>query len=73
MEDAIATAQEIAFNPIESVMGVKKIAWQNLDEGAIPTIQQREGVELTAAINRPAFKEAVRAFLEKRQPDFHKE
>jgi len=23
--------------------------------------------------NRPAFKEAVRAFLEKRQPDFHKE
>lgn len=73
MEDAIATAQEIAFNPIESVMGVKKIAWQNLDEGDIPTIQQREGVELTAAINRPAFKEAVRAFLEKRQPDFHKE
>lgn len=73
MEDAIGTAQEIAFNPIESVMGVKKIAWQNLDEGDIPTIQQREGVELTAAINRPAFKEAVRAFLEKRQPDFHKE
>ena len=72
MKDAIATAQEIAFNPMESVMGVKKMAWENLDEADILTIQQREGVELTAAVNRPAFREAVRAFLEKRQPDFHR-
>ena len=72
MEEAIATAQEIAFNPTEHVMAVKKIAWQNLDEGDIKTIQQREGVELAAAVASPAFKEAVRAFLEKRQPNFHK-
>lgn len=72
LDEAVATAQEIAFNPAESVMAVKKIAWQNLDEGEISVIQQREGVELAAAIARPAFKEAVRAFLEKRQPDFNK-
>jgi len=72
MEEAIATAQEIAFNPTEHVMAVKKIAWQNLDEGDIKTIQQREGVELATAVASPAFKEAVRAFLEKRQPNFHK-
>ena len=72
MEDAIATAQEIAFNPAESVRAVKKIAWENLDEGDIETIQEREGVELVAAASRPAFKEAVTAFLEKRRPDFHK-
>ena len=72
LDEAVATAQEIAFNPAESVMAVKKIAWQNLDEGDISVIQQREGVELAAAIARPAFKEAVRAFLEKRQPDFNK-
>ncbi len=72
LDEAVATAQEIAFNSAESVMAVKKMAWQNLDEGDISVIQQREGVELAAAIARPAFKEAVRAFLEKRQPDFNK-
>jgi enoyl-CoA hydratase/carnithine racemase len=72
IEEAIATAQEIAFNPAEHVMAVKRVAWQNLDEGDIKTIQQREGVQLAAAVASPAFKEAVRAFLEKRQPDFHK-
>jgi 2-(1,2-epoxy-1,2-dihydrophenyl)acetyl-CoA isomerase len=72
LEDAIATAQEIAFNPAESVMAVKRIAWENLDEGDIKTIQEREGVEVRAATARPAFKEAVTAFLQKRQPDFHK-
>jgi enoyl-CoA hydratase/carnithine racemase len=72
LEDAIDTAQEIAFNPAESVMAVKRLAWQNLDEADIPTIQEREGIELRAAIARPEFKEAVRAFLEKRPPDFHK-
>lgn len=72
MEEALATAQEIAFNPAESVMAVKRLAWQNLDEGDIKTIQEREGVEVRAAVARPDFKEAVTAFLEKRQPDFHK-
>jgi 2-(1,2-epoxy-1,2-dihydrophenyl)acetyl-CoA isomerase len=72
LDEAVATAQEIAFNSAESVMAVKKMAWQNLDEGDISVIQQREGVELAEAIARPAFKEAVRAFLEKRQPDFNK-
>ncbi|GAG16379.1 unnamed protein product, partial [marine sediment metagenome] len=27
--------------------------------------------EFAAAMQRPAFKEAVKAFVEKRQPDFH--
>jgi 2-(1,2-epoxy-1,2-dihydrophenyl)acetyl-CoA isomerase len=72
MEDALTTAQEIAFNPADSVMATKRLAWQNLDEGDIKTIQEREGVEVLAAVARPDFKEAVTAFLEKRQPDFHK-
>ncbi len=72
MEEAIALAQDIAFNPTESLLAIKKLTWQNLDEGDITTLHQREGVEFTAAMERPSFKEAVRAFLEKRQPDFHK-
>jgi len=72
MDEAVGIAQEIAFNPSESVAAIKRTVWENLDEVDIPTVQRREGVELAAAISRPSFKEAVRAFLEKRQPDFHK-
>jgi len=73
MEEALATAQEIAFNPTESLLAVKRLIWQNLDERDIKLIQEREGVELEAAMARPAFQEAVSAFSEKRQPDFHKQ
>ena len=33
---------------------------------------KREVVEFNEAMQRPHFKEAVRAFIEKRQPDFHR-
>ena len=72
MEEALATAQEIAFNPTESLLAIKKLAWQNLDESDLATIQQREGQEFAAAMARPTFREAVSAFMGKRQPDFHK-
>ena len=72
LDEAVETAAQIAFNPAESVMATKKIAWENLDEGDISVVQKREGVELAAAIARPSFKEAVRAFLEKRRPEFNK-
>jgi len=72
MEEALAIAQDIAFNPTESLLAVKKLTWQNLDEGDIMTIHEREREEFAVARERPSFKEAVRAFMEKRQPDFHK-
>ena len=72
MLEAVATAQDIAFNPTESLFAIKKLAWQNLDEGDVMTIHQREREEFAAARSRPAFKEAVSAFAEKRQPNFHK-
>jgi hypothetical protein len=33
---------------------------------------KREGREFNLAMKRPHFKEAVRSFLDKRQPDFHR-
>lgn len=72
MVEAIAIAQDIAFNPAESLLAIKKLTWQNLDEGDIMTIHERERQEFAAAMARPAFKEAVSAFLEKREPNFHK-
>jgi len=71
-EEALATAQDIAFNSTESLLAIKRITWQNLGESDIMAVQEHEGQEFAAALSRPAFKEAVSAFVEKRQPDFHK-
>jgi enoyl-CoA hydratase/carnithine racemase len=72
MEEAWATADEIAFNPTESLFAVKRLGWQNLAESDLATVYEREVKEFAAALARPTFKEAVSAFMEKRPPDFHK-
>jgi 2-(1,2-epoxy-1,2-dihydrophenyl)acetyl-CoA isomerase len=71
IEEAIATARVIAANPTETLRAVKRVAWEHLNEGDLSKIEARERVEEVACRERPAFKEAVRAFLEKREPDFH--
>ncbi|MCH8813854.1 MAG: enoyl-CoA hydratase/isomerase family protein [Chloroflexi bacterium] len=72
MDEAMETAAEIAFNPADSIKAVKSMFWENLQEPTIEEAMKREGREFNAAMERPYFKEAVHAFLEKRQPDFHK-
>lgn len=72
LDDAIATAAEIAFNPAESLLAIKRLAWQNLADGDIVEVSRREAREFVAAQRRPAFREAVQAFIQKRDPDFHK-
>jgi len=72
IEEAVNIAQEIAFNPTESLLVTKDLTWQNLDETDITVVQQREGKEFAAAMQRPSFREAVKSFVEKRRPDFHK-
>lgn len=72
IEQALETAAEIAFNPAESIAAVKSMTWEALEEPSIEAVMKREGREFNAAMKRPHFKEAVRAFIEKRQPDFHR-
>jgi 2-(1,2-epoxy-1,2-dihydrophenyl)acetyl-CoA isomerase len=72
MEEAVALAADVAFNPTESLQAIKKLTWTNLVESDLQKVMTSEGQELLAAALRPAFGEAVNAFLEKRQPDFHK-
>ncbi len=72
MDRALETAAEIAFNPAESVLAVKRLAWQNIMEPDLGQVRQRENHEFGAAQDRPTFKEAVTAFREKREPNFHK-
>lgn len=72
MDEAMETAAEIAFNPAENVAAVKRMVWENLWETSLDSVIAREGREFNEAMARPAFKEAVTAFLEKRQPIFNK-
>jgi len=71
LDHAVETAAEIAFNPAESVAGIKRTVWANFTETDLNEVMKREVIEFNETMNRPHFKEAVRAFLEKRQPDFH--
>jgi enoyl-CoA hydratase/carnithine racemase len=71
IDEAVALASEFAFNPTESLLGIKKLTWSNLVECDLHKVMASEAEELIAAALRPSFKEAVNAFLEKRQPNFH--
>jgi 2-(1,2-epoxy-1,2-dihydrophenyl)acetyl-CoA isomerase len=72
LDEAIAAAAEIAFNPSESHAAIKRETWQHVTQGGQLTEMMRtENREFVASQQRPYFKEAVRAFLEKREPDFH--
>ena len=72
MEAALETAAEIAFNPTDSLAAIKRLVWENLTETDISQVWKRENREFAAAMERPAFKEAVKAFLEKREPQFNR-
>jgi len=72
LEEAVETAAEIAFNADDVVALIKKAAWANLFATDIGEVMRREGEAYAAAIEGPAFQEAVQAFLEKREPQFHR-
>jgi 2-(1,2-epoxy-1,2-dihydrophenyl)acetyl-CoA isomerase len=72
MDRALETANEIAFNPVDSLFAIKRLAWGNRCEGDLKAVMAAEHREFGEAQNRPAWKEAVTAFREKREPDFHR-
>jgi 2-(1,2-epoxy-1,2-dihydrophenyl)acetyl-CoA isomerase len=71
LDEAIATAAELAANPTESLRAVKRLVWRNLVIGDVLAAKASEDLEFAAARERPTFREAVLAFREKRDPDFH--
>ena len=72
LDEAVSLASDIAFNPTESLFAVKRLTWNSLVDTDIRRVMMLEADELMKAAQRPSFSEAVNAFLEKRQPDFHK-
>lgn len=73
IDEAVKLANEIAFNPTQGLYDVKKLLWATVHDNCFDKARARESITFREAMQRPTFKEATQAFLEKRQPDFHKE
>ena len=73
MEQAVALGGEIAFNPSENLLAVKRLVWAHINDSNLDAVRERESAEFRAAMRRPTFQEAVQSFMQKRQPDFHQQ
>ena len=72
MEEAMALAEEIAGNPPSSVWAAKRMIYENAVEADMRRVVSAEGNSIREARRSPEHAEAVRAFIEKRAPDFAK-
>jgi len=70
LEVAHATAKAMGENPQAALLMVKELITENMGEGSIAEVQRREMKALGEAYKSPEHKEAIAAFLEKREPDF---
>jgi len=69
---ARAVARGMGENPQASLKAIKELITKNASEGDLSAVQQREMAALSVAYKSPEHKEAIAAFLEKREPDFRK-
>ena len=64
-------AREIASGPMESTWITKKLMRHNSLEQSIRTVTDYEGLAIEQLRNKPAHREAVLAFRERREPKFN--
>ena len=72
LEAAVAKAEEVAANPTPVVMLIKQLLDSNALEPSIDAVMEREEVRNRLARKWPEHAEAVKAFIEKREPNFTK-
>jgi len=70
MEEAMSLAQEIAANPPDAVWSAKRLIHQNAVESDLRRVVTHEGFAIREMRALPDHAEAVRAFMEKREPRF---
>lgn len=71
MDETLSLAQEIAANPIEPVWTAKRLLHLNALESDLRKVVTLESFSIRELRRRPAHAEAVRAFMEKREPRFN--
>ena len=71
MEEAFSLAREIAANPTDAVWAAKRLLHQNATEDDLRRVVTLETYLIREMRRQPAHTEAVRAFIEKREPRFN--
>ncbi|MDZ7727546.1 MAG: enoyl-CoA hydratase-related protein [Dehalococcoidia bacterium] len=69
LDRALEIGEQLAGQPPAAISMIRDLFRQNALEGDIDTVMTREGKSLEAARATDDHKEAVRAFIEKRQPN----
>jgi 2-(1,2-epoxy-1,2-dihydrophenyl)acetyl-CoA isomerase len=73
LDETMALADEIAANPTDAVRAAKQLMHRNMVEQDREEVVRREGAAITKQYESAGHKEAVRAFLEKREPRFNQQ
>ena len=71
MDEAMTLANEIAANPGSAVWAAKRLIHENAVEPNLRRVVTQEGFGIREARRQPDHAEAVKAFVEKRQPQFN--
>lgn len=71
LDRAVEKAERYARLHPETTRAVKQLVHSNLYESDGAEVKRRERLAFAEAAKRPSHKEAVSAFIEKRQPDFY--
>ncbi len=70
MEEAMSLAEEIAANPVDAVWAAKRLIHQDAVESDLRRVVTQETLLIREMRRQPDHAEAVRAFMEKREPRF---
>jgi 2-(1,2-epoxy-1,2-dihydrophenyl)acetyl-CoA isomerase len=71
LDETLALADEIAANPADAVRAAKSLLHRSMVESDKTEVVRREGAAITRQYESAGHKEAVRAFIEKREPRFN--
>jgi enoyl-CoA hydratase/carnithine racemase len=71
LDEALALGEEIAFNPTQHVLWAKRLLYSNAANDNLRSVLQAEDEIFAQAARSEARAEAGRAFVEKREPNFH--
>jgi enoyl-CoA hydratase/carnithine racemase len=70
LDRALALGEELAERPLDAVQLIRSLLRDNAHEPDFREVTRREGDALRLAYASPQHHEAVKAFLEKRKPNF---
>ncbi len=68
---ALELAEEIAFNPMESVRAAKDMLHRHMVEQDLDSVVKTEGKTIVGMYSTAGHKEAIKSFIEKRAPKFN--